>query len=118
MKRAALLALALVACVPGSSVAPTLGAVLSRVDVPRLIQCGISLPDYGAAARCLGAQALTQGLKIALDRAMGLAEQARNAAGPAGAADTTPADRAKLAANLDDALEALALEIDATAAAG
>jgi len=111
----ALALLAPIGCSPGGSVTPSLGAVLSRVDVPRLLACGEHLPDYKAAAVCLGAQALTQGLRLALDKAMGLAEQAQNAAGPAGAADTTPEDRAAIATELDEALADLAVEIDAAA---
>lgn len=104
------------ACTPAqiASVRPGLGAVVSAVDVRRIVQCGAHLPDYKAAAQCLGAEAVTQGLRIALDRAVPLAEQALEAAGPAGADDMTDEDRAELASELDEALEALAVEIDAT----
>jgi thiazole synthase ThiGH ThiG subunit len=115
MRQLLALALSLAACSPaGSSTSPNLGAVLSRVDVPSLIECGLQLPDYAAAARCLGAQALTQGLKLAIDSAHDLAERAQEAAGPTGADDMTDAERAALAADLDAALGRLAIEIDAT----
>ncbi len=104
------------ACTPAqvAAVRPGLGAVVSAVDVRRLIQCGAHLPDYKAAAQCLGAEAVTQGLRIALDRAHALAERAVEASGPAGADDMTDDERGLLAAELDDALVQLAVEIDAT----
>lgn len=104
------------ACTPAqvAAVRPGLGAVVSAVDVRRLIQCGAHLPDYKAAAQCLGAEAVTQGLRIALDRAHALAERAVEASGPAGADDMTDDERDLLAAELDDALVQLAVEIDAT----
>lgn len=107
------------ACVPtASSVRPGLNAIVSRVDVPTLLECGRMLPDYKAAARCLGAEALTQGLRIALDQAHALAERAVEAAGPSGADDMSDTERDELAADLDEALDRLAVEIDATHAEG
>lgn len=108
------LALLTFGCTAASSVVPTLGAVLSRVDVPRLVACGKHLPDYGAAAKCLGAEAATQGLRLALDKALELAEDAQLASGPTGADDYTDDEREALGADLDQALDALAVEIDAT----
>ena len=96
------------------SVIPTLGAVLSRVDVPRLLDCAGHLPDYGAAAKCLGARALTQGLRIAMDEAVRAAEQAELLGSGAGAADASEADKADMAKDLDASLDRLAVEIDAT----
>lgn len=98
---------------PGTS-RPGLGAVLSRVDVPRLLACSSNLPDYKAVAKCLGAEALTQGLRAAIDYAVPLAERAQEAAGPAGADDMTDAQRDELGGELDRALGALAVEIHAT----
>lgn len=93
-----LLALLLLACDP----VPTLGAVLSRVDVPRVIECaklaGIE------RAECLGAEALTTGLDVACDRAAELAKKATDAQ----AADP------KLAGELDKALGDVAREVEAT----
>lgn len=90
---------------------PTLDAVLARADVPRLLEC-TELPTMEEAAKCLGAQVLTQGLEVALERATDLAEQARDAANPqAGAADMTDAQREALAADLDEAMGELAREI-------
>lgn len=111
-----LLASSAVACDPGSggSSPPSLGAVMSRVDVPRLLECGDHLPDYKEAAKCLGARALTQGLKIALDAAMSAATRAMGASGPAGAADVSEEEQAKIAADLDAELQRLAVEIDRT----
>lgn len=72
------------------------------------------VPDYGAAARCLGAEAATQGLQIALDRALELAEKARDADGPTGADDMSDDERRALAGQLDEALLELGQEIHAT----
>ena len=92
---------------------PTLDAVLARADVPRLLACA-ELPTIEDAAKCLGAEVLTQGLEVALERATDLAEQAREAGNPqAGAADMTAQQRADLATDLDHALDDLAREIAA-----
>ncbi|MCR9162875.1 MAG: hypothetical protein ACE37F_14245 [Nannocystaceae bacterium] len=89
----------------------TLAAVVSRVDVARLLECskhGISRE----AARCLGARALTEGLEEAVLQATTLAENAQEAANPrAGAADMDADQEAVLAADLDIALDRLAVEI-------
>ena len=109
--------LSVAACSPSGdppSVPPALGAVLSRVDVPRLLDCSKRLPDYVGAAKCLGAEAATQGLKLALDKAVELADRAVLASGPAGADDMTDAERSDLGVKLDGALDVLAAEIDAT----
>lgn len=106
------------ACERAPANAPNLDAVLSRVDVPRLLDCAKSLPDYKAAAICLGAEAATQGLQVALDQALVLAERARAASGQAGAADLSDEERAAIGRDLDAALDRLGAEIDATHAAG
>jgi predicted metal-dependent TIM-barrel fold hydrolase len=89
----------------------SLAAVVSRVDVARLLDCarhGISKDT----ARCLGARALTEGLEEAIHQASTLAETARIAGNPqAGAGDMDAEQEAVLAADLDTALEHLALEI-------
>ncbi|MCR9162871.1 MAG: hypothetical protein ACE37F_14225 [Nannocystaceae bacterium] len=90
---------------------PTLEAVLARADVPRLFEC-TELPTTEETAKCLGAEVLTQGLEVALERATELAEQARDAANAqAGAADMSDAQRESLAADLDAAMDDLAQEI-------
>lgn len=100
-------------CAAAQQAGPTLAAVVSRVDVPRLLECA-SAGEPKAVARCLGARALTEGLRIALDRATSLAEDAELASTKgAGAADMTDADRAQLALELDQALDTLAVEIAA-----
>lgn len=92
---------------------PTLDAVLARADVPRLLECA-ALPTTQDAAKCLGAEVLTQGLEVALEHATELAEKARDEANPqAGASDMTDAQREALAAELDDALDDLARELAA-----
>ena len=92
---------------------PTLDAVLARADVPRLLECA-ALPTPKDAATCLGAEALTQGLEVALERATNLAEQARDASNPsAGAADMDDGQREVLAGELDAALDDLAREVAA-----
>lgn len=111
---AAVIALALAAsgC---AHVLPTLGAVMSRVDVPTVLQC-FNQPTPKAKAICLGLEVLTPGVDAALEHAARKAEQAREAAGPAGAADYTDAQKRQLARELDLALEDLAVEIHAAAA--
>ena len=93
---------------------PSLQTVLHRVDVPRLLACA----DAGAPkdiARCLGAEAMTQGLQIALDKALELAQRAQAAGTPgAGAADLDDLGQERLASELDTALDQLAQEITAT----
>jgi hypothetical protein len=113
------IALLLVSC-DGSGCAalaqqgPTLSSVMSRVDVPRLLRCA-ELDSAKRVARCLGAEALTQGLSVAIEEARRLAESAQLAGnGGAGAADYSDADRLALAAELDAALDHLAGEIAAT----
>jgi len=101
-------------CAALTAAGPTLSAVMSRVDIHRLLECA-ELPTGREVARCLGARALTQGLKLAVKEARELAESAQLAGdGGAGAADYTDADRAKLAHDLDAALDSVALEIAAT----
>jgi len=92
---------------------PTLDAVMARADVPRLLACA-ERPTVQEAAKCLGAEVLTQGLEVALERATDLAEQAREAGNPAaGAADMDAEQQAELAAELDHALDDLARELAA-----
>lgn len=96
---------------------PTLDAVLARADVPRLLECA-ALPTPKDAATCLGAEVLTQGLEVALERATKLVEEARDAANPsAGAADMDAGQRELLAGELDQALDDLTREVAATNAA-
>lgn len=114
--RATLLALTLATgsnCALVAEHAPTLGEVLYRVDVPRLLECrDAGGGDPKRIAACLGAEALTQGLQIALDKAIEKAEEARASAHPgAGAADLTELDRDRLALELDRALDELAAQI-------
>jgi len=95
----------------------TLAAVVSRVDVPRLLECAHYGPTKEAAA-CLGARALTEGLEEAMHQATMLAELAQEASNPqAGAADMSAEQEAVLAADLDAALDHLAVEITAANAA-
>lgn len=104
------LVLALVACVPTQATRPpTLGEIVGKVDVRRVVECARQ-PSPLEAARCLGAQAMTTGLQLALDRAAELAGDAIAAVGPAGAGDVE-ADDPELAADLDQALVALQREI-------
>lgn len=109
MRRLPLLFLALLACTPSPSTVPTLGEVVGRVDVPRLLQCaGMS---GGARAKCLGASILTSALDLAVDKAADLAEAARDALNPEAGAEVSDADRAKIAADLDAALEQVGREV-------
>lgn len=112
-------AISSVACHPKPPRAPSLGEVVSRVDVPRLLECAAM---RGAdRARCLGASLATSALDLAVDRAAELAEQAKDAIadkGGAGASDTTPSERVNLAADLDDALAEVARQVDLANAGG
>lgn len=106
-------ALALGAMLSGCAhLGPALGAVMSRVDVPTVIEC-FRQPTAKAKAICLGVEVLTPGVEVALEKAARKAEEARDAAGPAGADDMTDAQRRALAAELDAALDELGAEIDA-----
>jgi len=89
----------------------TLGEVVSRVDVARLLQCG-GAGDATAIAKCLGARVLTEGLEEAIFRAQSLAEQAEQAGNEAaGADDMTVEQKNALAVDLDNALDQLGHEI-------
>lgn len=101
-------------CAAGSNVGPTLQSVVARVDVPRLLECA-QAGDAKAAAKCLGARALTEGLRLAMEEATRLAEDAQLASAKgAGAADMSEPERAALAMQLDHSLDRLADEIAAT----
>ncbi len=103
------------ACHPTArSLAPTLGEIVSRVDVPRLLECAAMA---GAErARCLGASAATTALDLAVDKAVDAAERARDALADKGGAgsELTPADSVLLSDELDAALDELARQIAAT----
>ena len=104
--------LVLAACTPtGATRPPSLGEIVNKVDVRRVLQCA-SEPTAIAKARCLGAQAMTTGLELALERAAELAGNAIQAMSPAGAGDVE-ADDPTLAADLDSALANLQREIGA-----
>lgn len=99
-------------CDPGAggSVVPTLGQVVGRVDVGRLIECA-SMSGMDRA-RCLGASLLTTALNVAVDKAADLAERAKSAVNAgAGADDMTDEERNRLAVELDAALDEVGLEI-------
>lgn len=105
-----LLLVPLLACDTARTAVPTLGEVVGRVDVPRLLQCAIkSGPER---ARCLGASVLTTALDLAVDKAADLAEAAQNALHPEAGAEVSEADQARLARELDAALADVAAEIE------
>lgn len=92
---------------------PALGALLSRLDVGRVIACAqMATPE--AKARCVGAQAMTAGLDAALSDAARLGELAIDKANRGAGAEISPAESRAIARDLDRALNALAAEIDAT----
>lgn len=101
-------ALIMAGCQPmPASVAPTLGEVVSRVDVGRLLGCA---SQRGLErARCLGAAMLTPALDVAVERAAELAERASQALTPGAGADDV--DPEALAVELDAALVDVAREI-------
>lgn len=103
-----LLCLALLtACHPSPaarSLAPSLGDVLQRVDVGRVLECA-GRPDRW---RCLGAEAASMALDLAADRAEAAARAAQDAMSGAGAADV---DEDDLAVELDAALVELGRQI-------
>jgi predicted metal-dependent TIM-barrel fold hydrolase len=93
--------------------APKLADVLNRVDAQKLIRCA-ELGLNRDAAVCLGAAAMTEGLRLAVEEARQLIERAQEAANPeAGAADMSEADKAQLAADIDAALATVAAEVKA-----
>lgn len=102
--------LALLACVPSSnSAVPTLGQVVGRVDVPRLLAC--ALEQGSARARCLGASLLTSALDLAVDKAVDLAEQARSAMNPGAGAEVSEDDQQAIAVQLDAALDEVGRQV-------
>lgn len=108
MRRFPLALVALLACVPPPSTVPTLGEVVGRVDVPRLLECAaMSGLDR---ARCLGASALTTALDLAVDKAADLAEAAIGALNPEAGAEVSPGDQERIAKDLDAALADVARE--------
>jgi hypothetical protein len=100
------------ACTPAqrATVGPSLGEVVRRVDVGRLLECAGR--SGWERARCLGAAVLSPALDLAVDRAAGLAERAQQAMTPGAGADDVDPDA--LAAELDAALADVAREIAAT----
>lgn len=107
-----LLLLVLTACAALTAAAPTLGAIIGRVDVPRLLECAAK--SGNDRARCLGASALTTALDVAVDKAADLAERAKDAANKgAGADDMTDRERDQLALELDRALDQVGVEVAA-----
>lgn len=99
-------------CAAASKVVPALEAVMQRTDAKRLLSC-LDAGDARAVAKCLGARALTEGLRIALEEASRLAEDAELATeGGAGASDLSSQERDALAAELDQALDRLAVEVE------
>jgi hypothetical protein len=67
-------------------------------------------------ARCLGVSLVSDALGVALDEAARLGEKAIHALGPTGADDMTDRDRARLAAEADEALDRLGTLIAAAKA--
>lgn len=107
-----LLLLVLTACAALTAAAPTLGAIIGRVDVPRLLECAAK--SGNDRARCLGASVLTTALDVAVDKAADLAERAKDAANKgAGADDMTDRERDQLALELDKALDQVGVEVAA-----
>ena len=93
---------------------PSLEAVISRVDVPRLLECA-GAGSGVEIAKCLGARAMTEGLRIAVEEATRLAEDAELASAKgSGAAAYTASQRQSLAVERAQALDAVASEIAAT----
>lgn len=87
-------------------VGPILGEVLQRADVAKLWSCrehrGVSL------AMCIGIEAANQAVGIAADLALERLHRARDIGpGHAGASDYTPEERARAAADLDEAMRIL-----------
>ena len=95
-----------------SQAGPGIRTVLARVDVQRLIQCREAGPEFKQIAKCLGAEAASQGLQIAYDEAVRALEKVRDAGAPgSGAGDHA---KAAAASELDAALDHLGAEIAAT----
>jgi hypothetical protein len=96
------------ACAPataaGQAARPSLGDVVRRIDVGRVLAC-MGQPDRW---RCLGATATSAALELAADKAEAAALAAQQALAGTGADDV---DEDALAAELDAALVALGSEI-------
>lgn len=95
-------------CVPataaGRAARPTLGEVVQRIDVGRVLACA-GQPDRW---RCLGAEAASAALELAADKAEAAARAAQDALSGAGADDV---DEDALAAELDAALLELGQQV-------
>jgi len=98
----------------GSTFAPGLVDVLSRVDARTVVRCAT---EGGAASRaaCLGAAAASPILEVLLERARKAVERASMVGpGGAGADDASDADRRRAARDLDKALDELSRAVAET----
>ena len=95
-------------------VGPALGAVMARVSVGDVIKCA-DQPTIKAKAICLGVKLLTPAADAALDKAASLAHRAIDAESGSGSSadDLSETDRRHLAADLDRAMDELAIELAA-----
>lgn len=101
----------LVGCPGAASVVPTLGAIVGRVDVPRLLECAAMRGSE--RARCLGASVLTTALDVAVDKAAALADRARDVLDGGAGAEVDENAKQQLAVDLDKALADVGREVAA-----
>lgn len=99
----------LVGCPGAASVVPTLGAIVGRVDVPRLLECAAMRGSE--RARCLGASVLTTALDVAVDKAAALADRARDVIDGGAGAEVDENAKQQLAVDLDKALADVGAEV-------
>lgn len=104
------LALALTGCAGLSG--PGLQSVVGRIDVTKAITCW-KQPTPADKARCLGVEALSQGIDIALGEAARWGEKALKAASGTGADDLSERDIREIASETDAAMAKLGAEIAA-----
>ena len=93
-------------CLPLAGCATALDVlrdVTERVTVEDVMRCA-ELPAPSSRARCMGAEAASTALDIAIANAARLGALAIRAISPGGAQDFTAAECRQIAAELDDAL--------------
>jgi len=92
---------------------PRVREIVARVDVAKILRCaGQETPKD--LARCLGARAMSEGLRIAYEEALGFAERAIEQSQRPSGSQRASVDDPELARSLDRSLIRVGLEIEKT----
>jgi len=97
----------------GGPPSPRVREIVARVDVAKILQCA----DRETAkdlARCLGARAMSEGLRIAYEEALGFAERAIEQSQRPSGSERANVEDPELARELDRSLIRVGLEIEKT----